>query len=284
MKKVKRTYKDGIFRQLFNEKEKILELYNALSGNNYPKGTPIEIITLEDAIFGDLKNDLAFIIHNRLIVLIEHQSTVNPNMPLRMLGYIAKEYERLTYSRAIYSKRLLPIPTPELYVFYNGEEPQPLEQELKISDAFLEKCGKITLEVVVKVINVNYDKGAEVLKRCQTLREYSQFVSVIRGKWKESGELEAAIKESIEACIDQGVLREFLKKNGGDIVSFLYEELSREECEAIREEDGYEKGKSEGIQKARRIFKLHMEGKSPQEIARLCDERLETVKEILDIS
>lgn len=107
MKKAKQTYKDSVFRKLFHDKEKILELYNALSGRNYSSDTEIQIVTLEDVIFGDRKNDLAFIIDGRLIILIEHQSTINPNMPLRMLVYIAKEYEKFYFSKAIYSKHFV---------------------------------------------------------------------------------------------------------------------------------------------------------------------------------
>ena len=118
-----------------------------------------------------LYNALSFIIDNKLIILIEHQSTINPNMPLRMLCYIARQYEKLAFTNRIYSTRLVEIPTPELYVFYNGKEDQPLESELKLSDTYIAKCDKISLEAVVKVINVNYEKGARILKKCQTLRE-----------------------------------------------------------------------------------------------------------------
>ncbi|MDO4546405.1 MAG: Rpn family recombination-promoting nuclease/putative transposase [Bacillota bacterium] len=187
VKKAKKTYQDGIFRTLFNDEEKLLELYNALSGSNYPKGTKIEIITLEDSIFGDLKNDLAFIIDGKLIILIEHQSTINPNMPVRMFVYLAKQYEELVFSKGIYSKYRVKLPAPELYVFYNGMEEQPLEQELKLSDSFAQKCGKIAVEVVVRVINVNYEKGAEILKRCQALQQYSRFMYLIRRKRQETG-------------------------------------------------------------------------------------------------
>ena len=96
---VNRKFKDGIFRTLFNDEEKLLELYNALSNRNYPKGTPIEIVTLDNVIFNEIKNDTAFIIDDRFIILTEHQSTKSPNFPLRMLCYFAKEYEKKYYYR-----------------------------------------------------------------------------------------------------------------------------------------------------------------------------------------
>lgn len=120
MKKPKHTYKDNTFCTLFSDKENLIELYNALSGSDYDMDTPVEIVTLDDAFFGDRENDLSFIIDHKWIILTEQQSTLCPNIPLRMLVYIAREYEKLVFSREIYSKKPVKIPTPELYVFYNG--------------------------------------------------------------------------------------------------------------------------------------------------------------------
>ena len=250
MQQIKRSYKDGVFRQLFNDKEKLIVLYNALSGRSYSKDTEIEIVTLEDALFGDIKNDLSFIMDNRFIVMIEHQATVNPNMPLRMLSYAAREYERRGLTKKVYSRRRIEIPTPELYMLYNGAEDQPIMQELKLSDAYIAKCGKISLEARVKVINVNYDKGADILKRCKTLNEYSMFIHMIREKQQEKG-LQKAVEESVRECMRKGILTEFLERNGGDIVSLVRIELTREECEAIREEDGYVRGLEDGLNEGR---------------------------------
>lgn len=250
MQQIKRSYKDGVFRQLFNDKEKLIELYNALSGRSYSKDTEIEIVTLEDALFGDIKNDLSFIMDNRFIVMIEHQATVNPNMPLRMLSYAAREYERRGLTKKVYSRRRIEIPTPELYMLYNGAEDQPIMQELKLSDAYIAKCGKISLEARVKVINVNYDKGADILKRCKTLNEYSMFIHMIRERQQEKG-LQKAVEESMRECMRKGILTEFLERNGGDIVSLVRIELTREECEAIREEDGYVRGLEDGLNEGR---------------------------------
>ena len=163
-----------------------------------------------------------------------------------MLAYIAREYEKLVFSREIYSKKPVKIPTPELYVFYNGLEDAPVEQEMKLSDAFMAGCDKISVEVVVRFINVNYEKGAELLKRCNTMQGYSRLIHMIRVKYRECGELGTAIEESIRECQASGILAEFLKEHGGDVMSFLFEKLTREECEAIREADGYEQGFEQG--------------------------------------
>jgi len=233
----KRTYKDGIFRSLFNNEKALLELYNAITGKEYPEGTKVEIVTLEDAIFNDVKNDLAFIIDDKFINLIEHQSTLSPNIPLRMLEYIAKEYRKMYMSRTIYSETMVRIPTPEFYVFYNGEKDAPLHQELKLSDAFLCKCDTISLEVKIHVINVNLEKGAELLEKCRTLKEYSTFVSKVREYCSIYDNLDMAIEASIEECINSNILADYLKEHRGDVMSFLHVQLSQEEMLEIREQD-----------------------------------------------
>ena len=249
MAKVKNNYKDNTFCALFSEKRNLIELYNALSGSSFDMDTPVEIVTLDNTFFGDRENDLSFIIDNRWIVLAEQQSTLCPNIPLRMLVYVARQYENLVFSRDIYSRKLVKIPTPELYVFYNGPQDAPVEQEMKLSDAFMAECDKIAIEVTVKFINVNYEKGAEILKGCKTMKGYSLLLHMIREECEATGELKTAIENCIRKCVEEGIIADFLKEHGGEVMSFLFEKLTREECEAIREADGFEEGYAKGIEK-----------------------------------
>ena len=282
MSKIRKNYKDGVFRKLFADKEKLIELYNALSGSDYSLDTELEIVTLDNSIFGDLKNDLAFVIDNKFIILVEHQSTVNPNMPLRMLIYLAQQYEKLCYSNEIYSRRRIYIPVPEFYVFYNGLAEIPIEEELKLSDAFICKCDKIPLEVIVKVINVNYEKGAELLARCRTLNEYSRFIYLIRKKARDM-KLQQAVEKTIDECVREGLLKDFLKKNGGEIMSILCHELTREECEAIRENDGYLRGLEEGEAKGEARGEAKGEAKGRKEEKRAIAQNFKLAGLPLDI-
>ena len=249
MANAKRNYKDNTFCALFSEKRNLIELYNALSGSSFDMDTPVEIVTLDNTFFGDRENDLSFIIDNRWIVLAEQQSTLSPNIPLRMLVYVARQYENLVFSRDIYSRKLVKIPTPELYVFYNGPQDAPVEQEMKLSDAFMAECDKIALEVAVKFINVNYEKGAEILKRCKAMEGYSLLLHMIREECEATGELKTAIEKCIRKCVEEGIIADFLKEHGGEVMSFLFEKLTREECEAIREADGFEEGYAKGFEK-----------------------------------
>ena len=279
--RVKRNYRDSIFRKLFNNNAAIIELYNALSGSSYPPDADVRIVTLDNAIFGDRKNDLAFMIENRFIILIEMQSTLNPNMPLRFLVYIAKELEKLFFSRQIYSKTLVNIPTPEIYVFYDGNEDLPLESELKLSDAFTEKCDKLYLELNVRVINVNYEKGAELLDNCRILSDYSQLVHIARLNYEQTHDLDSAVSEAVTECMEKNILRDFLKENGGEIMSFLYDMLTKEEMEEIREHDGYVKGLKEGH--ARGIQEGHARGITEGEIRGKAERNRDIADNMLDM-
>ncbi len=181
---VNREYKDTVFVDLFgkdiNAKHNFLLLYNALHGTNLSETTELKNIELEQVIYTSLRNDISFLIDNKLIVLAEHQSTINENMPLRFLEYVARLYEKTQDVKNRYSRKLIKIPTPEFFVFYNGEENYPIEKTLKLSDAFLDSEKENKLELIVKIFNINKDKNSPLLKKCKNLNEYSIFVEETR--------------------------------------------------------------------------------------------------------
>lgn len=159
-------------------------------------------------------------------------------MPLRFLEYIAKEYQALFFTDAVYSSTPLPLPTPEFYCLYNGAKDAPLHQTLKLSDTFIGDCDTIALELMVHVINVNYEKGADVLKKCSTLEDYSILIHKIRSRRSQHCDLTTAIQESINECQKEGRLVDFLRKYRGDIMSFLQVYLTEEERKKIDNQDG----------------------------------------------
>ncbi len=133
--RVAKNHKDRLFRMIFREKKELLSLYNAVNGTSYTNAEDLEIVTLENAIYMNMKNDLAFIMDSYLN-LYEHQSTYSPNMPLRDLFYIAKELQGQIDHRDLYRNTLIKIPTPRFLVFYNGSEEQAEKKYLRLSDAF----------------------------------------------------------------------------------------------------------------------------------------------------
>ena len=233
-----------------SDEDKLIELYNALFDTNYGPEANIEIVTLEDVVFRVLKNDVAFVMEDSFIVLAEHQSTICNNMPLRDLIYMSTMLQRMINTDDLYRKKLLKIPRPTFIVFYDGKEDFPEYQEMKLSDAFLgDDDGEIALQLTVRVYNINSDKNNEILKKCETLKQYSLFVERVRAL-QDKGQLSAIrITELISGCIDSGILPEFLKKYGTEMVEMLFRELTREEDMEISRLDGYDDGLEEGLRR-----------------------------------
>ena len=141
-----RNYKDTVFRKLFSDKENLLSLYNAINGTAYEDPEALEIVTLENGIYMGMKNDLAFIIDTGLF-LYEHQSTYNPNLPLRDLFYISSEYQELVNDKSLYSSTLQKIPAPSFIVFYNGTQKKEDRWENYLSEAYENQDGEPNLEL-----------------------------------------------------------------------------------------------------------------------------------------
>ena len=150
-------------------KENFLSLYNALHGTNLKDTEQLKTVRLDQVLYMTFYNDVSYLVDNKIIVLAEHQSTINPNMPLRCLEYVSRLYETLFESKEKYSRKLLNIPTPEFYVFYNGEDSYPSDKILKLSDAFIERTTEINLELTVKIININRQNRHPVLENCRTM-------------------------------------------------------------------------------------------------------------------
>ena len=250
MQTINRKYKDSVFRTLFSDEDKLIELYNALFDTNYGPEANIEIVTLEDVVFRVLKNDVAFVMEDSFIVLAEHQSTICNNMPLRDLIYMSAMLQRMINTDDLYRKKLLKIPRPTFIVFYDGKEDFPEYQEMKLSDAFLgDDDGEIALQLTVRVYNINSDKNNEILKKCETLKQYSLFVERVRTLQEKDQLTASRITELISGCIDSGILPEFLKKYGTEMVAMLFRELTREEDMEISRLDGYDDGLEEGLRR-----------------------------------
>ena len=209
---VNREYKSSIFAMLFRDKAKLLELYNAISSTEFTDPDLLKIVTLENAIYMGLKNDLSFIVLEIRLYLYEHQSTPNPNMPLRDLLYVADEFSDLTKDMNLYGSRKIRIPAPHFFIFYNGEEERPDRDVLKLSDLYYEKEEDPSLELKAIALNINKGHNPELMETCQILREYAEYTDRVRQYAKEMP-LEEAVERAITECIREGILEDFLKKN-----------------------------------------------------------------------
>jgi hypothetical protein len=221
-------YKNSVFTSLFNEPEVLRELYCALEGVTLPDNVTVTINTLEDVLFMEKMNDISFEIGGKLVVLIEHQSTINNNMALRLLMYIARIYEKIIADRNIYSTRMITIPQPEFFVLYNGKLPYPDRKTIKLSDMYenlaslgLAKKENLALDLEVKVININEGKNEKIVKKCRTLTEYCAFVAKVHEYEKEGYSREESIKKAVIYCRDHDILKEFLELNGKEAMNML---------------------------------------------------------------
>ena len=251
---VNREHKNRLFISLFGSaerKEKTLELYNAVNGTQYDNPDDITIYTIEDALYLGMKNDVAFLIACDMN-LFEHQSTVNPNMPVRGLMYFAKLYEKYIKLKRlrIHSSTQIKLPTPRYIVFYNGIRERPEQEELRLTTAF-DKPEESGIEVIATVLNVNYGKNRKLMSEAQTLEEYAQFIAAVRHYGRELPP-EAAIDRAVTECIDKGILAEYLLARKAEVHDMLLTEYNEAEVHQEFWEDGWEtgreKGREEGIE------------------------------------
>lgn len=286
MTKVNRKYKDTVFRKYFSDEKKLRSLYSALTGMPCDGIKQIDIKTLENIMFGDIKNDLAFLVNYMIIVISEHMGSFSYNLPTRMLRYYVSVLSTLIEVDKLFGRALVKIPAPEFYILYNGVEKQPRELSMKLSDAFLdipdENCS---IELKVKLININADSGHELLEKCSYIKEYSLFIGRVREYMAADLTREDAMKNAIEYCKNHGIMVDFLQEHGMEVQKMKLG-ITMEELEKIRKEEAYEDGLKdghsagfkEGIKETARNFKnlgipidalIKGTGLSPEEIEKL---------------
>lgn len=279
---VEKKYKDKLFRMIFREKDKLLSLYNAVNKSNYTSPEDLEIVTLENAIYMSMKNDLAFLIDDWLNIY-EHQSTINANMPLRDLIYVAKEYRKLIAEKSLYSTEQIKLPTPRFIVFYNGITKLPEKQVLKLSDAYEKITEEPELELKVTVLNINAGYNAELLEACQTLKEYSLYVKKVR-EYAKMMDLEDAVDHTIDECIKENILREFLIKYRAEARAVCIFEYDEEREIALIKKSERRLALAEGRKKTliEQVYKKVQKRKTLETIADELEEEIETIKPIYE--
>ena len=242
-----REFKSDVFSMLMEDKDKALSVYNALNGTNLSNADELEIHTLDKGVSLTVRNDAAFVVDAALSIY-EHQSTVCPNMPVRNLIYYTTIVSKLLKKKNIYGKKLIKIPIPRFVVFYNGDEEQPEEYNMKLSDAFEKKTDNPELELVCKVYNINFGKNKELLDRCVVLKEYMIFVDYVRFYNQEFGydELEKAINKAIDRCIEEDVLADFLKENRAEVIKVTQLDYTFDRQITMEREDARAEGRAEG--------------------------------------
>jgi len=232
----KREYKDTVFRFLFGNPDNLkftLMLYNAVNNTSYTDEKDIEITTIGKVVHIKIKNDVSFLIDSRMN-FYEHQSSYNPNMPVRMMIYAAKVYSNyITRQKLnIYSSSVIKLPVPKCICFYNG--PKDVEDTLvfKLSDSFDNK-DESDIEVSVTMYNINTGHNKELLNSCRPLAEYSEFVNNVR-KYDQSGyNLSAAINKAIDAIPDEAMIKTVMEENRLEVTGMCIEEYTQEWADIV---------------------------------------------------
>jgi hypothetical protein len=269
-----KKYKDNLFVALFSDKHLLRELYNALAGTHYGDDVDVSINTLQNVLFMERRNDISFTIGGKVVVLVEHQATVNLNMPLRFLLYIARVYEKLVKDLAIYREGRIPIPLPEFYVAYNGNRNLPDYQELKLSDAFMTVEGKkpINLDLIVKVININHGHNPAILNQCTTLKGYAELVALVKKELRPNMSREEAkkvLQGVINYCIDKDILKDFLEEHSSEVRNMLYTKWNWDDYVTVQKEELREELEAQHQEQMQQVLE---QNRQDQERIRLLEE------------
>jgi hypothetical protein len=283
---VNREYKDRVFKFIFGNpenKEWTLSLYNAVNGSSYSNPDEIQFNTIDDAVYMSMKNDISFIILNEMN-LWEHQSSFNPNMPMRFLTYGTQLYEKYTATSGYYkfSRKLQPLPKPNCICFYNGTADQPETEVLKLSDAF---GSEGDIEVKVKMLNINYGKNRALMEACQPLREYAWLVDKVRQHQFVLQNLEAAVDAAISEMPDSFVIRQLLELHRAGVKKMFLTEYDEEKMKEQERKEAFADGVEEANQ--RTAEDMLRDGKPLLEIlkySRLPEERIRQIAQSLGVA
>ena len=247
-----RKYKDSVFTDLFGSdqdgKKNFLDLYNALSGSDYKlEEVSLERKIIDQTLYKTYNNDVSWEIDGKLIVLVEHQSTINENMPFRCLEYVTRIYEGLVPTKNRYAKKIYKIPNPDFYIVYIGKDSYPLEKELRLSDAFYKKDGS-KLELVVKVKNCTDPKLLPIAKNCGILKEYCQIIEIVEQTYNRRFP-KRSFKKAIEKAMSQGILVDYLDRKSREVINMLCAKYDYKTDIAVQREEAFEDGLENGYQK-----------------------------------
>ncbi len=285
-------YKDCLFRRIFGAEDKRssrwrLELYNALSGRNHTNPDDLEITTLENVIYIKLKNDISFLVDSQMN-LWEHQSTLNPNMPLRGLFYFVVLYQKhlVNTDEALFTTKLVKIPAPQYVVFYNGDDEAEDISKLRLSDAFIDFDSQGDFEWTATMININKNHNERLHKSCKALYDYCSFIDRIKSNIKDGMKKEVAIDEAINWAVQENLLEGFIKEQRAEVRMDLLTEFDQEQYDRIRRREGYEEGISDGITQGaqqnaiKNAIAFLKEGDTPEKVARCTELPLEKVLDL----
>ena len=248
-----RAYKDSLFRLIYSGNDErsrrwLLSLYNALCGRNYTNINALRITTIENVIYLTMKNDLSFLLDSQMN-LFEHQSTVNPNMPLRGLMYFGQLYQNEVkrQKKDIFGSSQIKIPSPRFIVLYNGDKELPDNKKYRLSDAFETEDKSGEFEWTATLININKNHNETIQKNCESLYHYIEFVDRVRTSQRQGLSPTEAISEAVNYAIKNNFLEGFFEEQKMYITNSLLTEFDQELHDRCTYEDGVAEGRASGL-------------------------------------
>ena len=244
MSQINRDHKDRLFCFIFGRKENkewTLSLYNAVNGTSYKDVDVLELYTIESAVYMGMKNDVAFIMQD-MMNLYEHQSSYNPNMPVRMLIYLSKLYEKFIEQKHLnrYGRKLIQLPVPKFVVFYNGIE-EISDRVLQLSDSFPENVDvQSDISLSVKMYNINYGHNKKLMDACRPLSDYSLFIKAVRQVYNETRDMDTAFDHGINSLKNDSRIRQFLLGQKAEVTDMFLTEYNEEETMNMFKEEASE--------------------------------------------
>ena len=285
-----RQYQDTVFRAYMNDADRLRDVAGALHGRTYTSVERVRIVTLDGTFLSQMKNDISFLLAGRHLVFMEHQSTLNQNMPLRCLYYICEQLRQYIPAKSLYQNKQIPLPRPEFHVFYTGSKDTLEMEQMRLSDAYMEGEGDIHLELKVTFHNIAYGSEKMLLRMSRPLHDYSFFLNCIKTNIAGGMERVRAIREAMRYCMEHDVMKEFLQEHESEVIDMVNFEWNQKDFEEAIREDGIEqgmaRGREEGLAKGREeeksAFILSMlKEKLPLEtIARVSKMSVERIQEL----
>ena len=256
---VNRKNKDELFRFVFGRPDKkkwLLSLYNAINHSHHENPDDITITTIESVVYMSMKNDLSFLIDSTMS-FYEHQSSFEPNLPMRMLLYACMVYSKFVKTKknriSLYSGIPQVIPVPKLVCLYNGKKDIGERMVLRLTEV-LPGWEKSDIDASVLMLNINRGRNKEIMDACRPLSEYSNFIADVRQLYSETGDKDYAVETAILNLPGDSEVRTFLESNLAEVkMKCLTEydaererEIEREQYREVYLAKGIAEGRAEG--------------------------------------
>ena len=246
-----RQYQDTVFRAYMNDVDRLRDVAGALHGRTYTSVERVRIVTLDGTFLSQMKNDISFLLAGRHLVFMEHQSTLNQNMPLRCLYYLCEQLRQYIPAKSLYQNKQIPLPRPEFHVFYTGSKDTLETEQMRLSDAYMEGEGDIHLELKVTFHNIAYGSEKLLLRMSRPLHDYSFFLNCIKTNIAGGMERVRAIREAMRYCMEHDVMKEFLQEHESEVIDMVNFEWNQKDFEEAVREEGWEQGAAQGREEGR---------------------------------